>query len=100
VAGGGVFLPDSVFCEVSFERVVAVEAASSGGESCGEHHAVVGQCGGWLAMYLAGFFESVEHYFGGDAVVGADVECESGVVIKPGDDLCVLTGGKSEVGEV
>jgi hypothetical protein len=51
-------------------------------------------------MYLAGFFESVEHYFGGDAVVGADVECESGVVIKPGDGLCVLTGGKSEVGEV
>ena len=76
MAGGGVFLSDSVFREVGFEGVSTVESVSAGGEFRGEDHAVVGQSGGWLPVVRCRFLESVEHYFCGDAVVGADVEGE------------------------
>jgi hypothetical protein len=37
---------------------------------------------------------------GGDALVDADVQGHSGVVIEPGDDLGVDAGGEAVVGEV
>ena len=44
MAGCGVFLSDSVCCEVGFEGVSAVEAFSACCEFCGEDHAVIGEC--------------------------------------------------------
>jgi len=44
--------------------------------------------------------ECVKNCCSGDARVGADVEGESGVVIKPGDDFDVASCGEFVVGEI
>lgn len=51
-------------------------------------------------MGVDGGGECVENGCSGDAHVGADVEGESGVVIKPGDDFNVAPVGEFVVGEI
>ena len=97
VVGGGVDLDDVQAAEFAFELVAS---ALSAGESGGEHHAVVGQCGCWNAMGGMGFAECVEDDGSGDAVVGGDGECVAGVVVEPGQDFGVDASGDPPVGEV
>ncbi len=77
----------------------------SSGEPGGEHHAVVGERGGWDPVLCNGLAERGEHDRAGDPVVCGDREREPGVVIEPGQRLGVGAGsaigaGESVVGEV
>jgi hypothetical protein len=97
VVGSRVLLDDAEPAQFGLEGVAAAGAA---GEAGGEHHAVVGEGGGWCAVAGHGGQEGVDHGGAGDAAVGGDRQGVAGVVIEPGQDLDVGAGGQAVVGEV
>ena len=71
VVGRGVLLGHVQAAQFAFEGVAAAAAAGRPG---GEHHAVVGQCGGGHAVGGHRAAEGVAHDRAGDAGPGADVQ--------------------------
>jgi hypothetical protein len=96
VVGPGVLLHDVESVQLDLQRGAAAAAA---GEPDGVDHAVVGQRGRRIPVLGCGFGEAGQHDLRGDPGVGGDVQGVAGVVVEPGDDLHVGTGGAVGVGE-
>ena len=94
VTGGPVFLSYAECGEEVFEAVAAA------GEAGGVNTSVVSQCGRWQAVVVSVVAESVDDNVAGDSWVGMEGEEESGVVIKPVDDLNISPVGEAPVGEI
>jgi hypothetical protein len=97
VVGSGVLLVDAEPAQFGLEGVAAAFAA---GEAGGEHHAVVRECRCWWPVPGHGVVEGVDDDAAGDVWVGRDRQGVAGVVIEPGQDFGVGTGGEAVVGDV
>jgi len=85
-------------CSKPVQLVLEAGAAgAAAGEAGGVDHAVVGERGRRVSVLVGRFSGGRRHDGAGSSGVRRGVQRQPGVVVEPGDDLCVGAGGQPVV---